>query len=99
MKIEIDGVEISVVAKGGAAVASRPVGKDRTKRPARDEMSAMAIGDQSTIDALKRLKRFVAIPTAHCTCDYRYGWSDHAEHCKSLHVAQDPAVDAFLEDD
>jgi hypothetical protein len=43
------------------------------------------------------VKRVTNLPTARCTCDYRYGFSDHAEHCQSIYKASDPG--GYYDDD
>jgi len=88
MKIEVDGEPLVVKLAGDAVTVTRVIGRDRKKQvdilweePTVDRPSAAAL--------LTALKRVAARQTARCTCDYAYGHSDHAEHCKSIHVAQE----------
>jgi len=46
------------------------------------------LDDPAAITLLEKMKSVAALQTARCTCDYRYGYSDHAEHCQSIHVAK-----------
>jgi hypothetical protein len=46
---------------------------------------------------VKKMKQVAALQTARCTCDYRQGFSDHAEHCLSIYVASDDG--ACVDDD
>lgn len=85
-RIIVDGVELTVTQTGDSVSIHKVVGRDRTRKiditsgvTFRPEDAAMAL--------LKKLKSVAALQTANCACDYRYGYSDHAEHCHSIYVA------------
>lgn len=96
--VEVDGVELTVTHVTGALLVSitRVVAKDRTKSPPQEITSGLSlqydpkiVRGPLAIALIDRLKRVAKIPTERCTCDYRYGYSDHATHCQSIHIASE----------
>jgi hypothetical protein len=88
VKIEVDGETLMVLLEEDAVTVTRVIGRDRKNKtdivwsqPTVDRPSAAAL--------LATLKHVAARQTAPCTCGYHYGWSDHAEHCKSIRVAEE----------
>lgn len=90
MKIEVDGVELTVkqtlVKRNVYVKVSRVVGRDRKRKL--DITSGAETEVKDALGLLELLKRVAKYQTARCTCDYRYGYSDHAEHCHSIYVAE-----------
>jgi hypothetical protein len=99
MKIVVDGVELTVkqTLQSGRVYVSvkRVVGRDRKRK--RDITSGIETQMEDAHHLLRLLKRVTNLPTARCTCDYRYGFSDHAEHCQSIYKASDPG--GYYDDD
>lgn len=94
MKIEVDGVELTVKqtiqGKRPRRVyvdVKRVVGRDRKRKL--DITSGIETEVEDALSLLSVLKRVAKFQTARCTCDYRYGYSDHAEHCQSIYVASE----------
>jgi hypothetical protein len=91
MKIAVDGVELTVeqtvVKKNVYVTVKRKVGRDRKRKL--DITGGVETQVEDAVDLLKVLKQVAAFQTARCTCDYCYGYSDHAEHCLSIYVASD----------
>jgi len=92
MKIEIDGVELTLTQIGRSVTIRRVVARDRKRKL--DITSAVTFGlddhrDEEAAALIRTMKAVAAYQTARCTCDYRYGWSDHAEHCQSLYKASE----------
>ncbi len=91
MKIEVDGVELTVKQDGDFVSIKRVVGRDRERNL--DITSGLSFNIKNAIDPpavalITRLKRVAKYQTARCTCGYHYGYSDHATHCRSIYVAQ-----------
>lgn len=86
-KIAVDGVELTVAQTGNFARVSKVIGRDRRRKIDITFGAEFPLDDPAAITLLKALKRVAATRTTRCTCDYRYGFSDHAEHCQSIHVA------------
>jgi len=96
--ITVDGVELTAVLKLGLPVnISRVIGRDRERGV--DITSGIIVdcahADPAalTFSVLDTLRRVAALPRERCTCDYGYGWSDHAKHCRSIYVAVSPDPD------
>jgi hypothetical protein len=93
-RIVIESVEMTVVqttTKLGTYVkVKRLVGRDRKRKLdlTGGIVTQLERGSEA-ISLLTALKQVAAFRTVKCTCDYRYGYSDHAEHCQSIHVAKD----------
>jgi len=92
MKIEVDGVELTLTQIGRSVTIRRVVARDRKRKL--DITSAVTFGlddhrDEESTALVRTMKAVAAYQTAHCTCDYHYGWSDHAEHCQSLYKASE----------
>jgi hypothetical protein len=88
-KIEVDGIELSItqtkVKQNVYVKVHRKVGRDRQRRLDITAGIETQIEDAlSLVDVLRRVAKF---QTSRCTCDYRVGFSDHAEHCQSIYVA------------
>ena len=64
---------------------SRVVARDRKRKL--DITNGIQTELEDAVELVKLLKSVAAIQTAKCTCDYRRGYSDHAEHCRSIYVA------------
>ena len=88
-RIVVDGVELTVKQTitqiGQYASVTKIVGRDRKRK------LNLTAGIETNIDEpitlIRLLKEVAALQTARCTCDYRRGWSDHAEHCTSIYKA------------
>lgn len=96
-RIVVDGVELAVTQTGASVNIHKVVGRDRTRKI--DITSGVTFGleDPAAITLIKKLKSVAALQTARCICDYRYGYSDHAEHCYSIYVATYDG--GFVDDD
>lgn len=88
-RIVVDGIALTVtqtVVKRNVYVKiKRVVGRDRKRKL--DITSGIETQVEDAVSFVGVLKRVAALPTARCTCDYRYGFSDHADHCQSIYVA------------
>lgn len=87
-KIVVDGVELAVTQTRNSVSVSRVVGRDRKRKIDITSGKNFALDAPAAITLLEKMKRVAALRTAPCTCDYRLGFSDHAEHCKSIYVAR-----------
>ena len=91
-RIEVDGIELTVTQTGNSVSIKRKVGRDRKRKL--DITGGLTFGlndhrgEEATI-LIRNLKRVSNYSTPRCTCDYHYGWSDHAEHCLSIDVAKE----------
>jgi hypothetical protein len=96
-RIVVDGVELTVAQTGGSVNITRVTGRDRKQKL--DITSGMQFHPDhpAAITLVKYMKSVAAMQPARCTCDYRYGYSDHAEHCHSIYVARDEG--SCLDDD
>ena len=92
IQIEVDGQKLTVtqISKNSVSI-SRVVGRDRKKKIDIVSSRLFTPAEPAVIDVLRRMKALAAQLTKRCTCDYRYGFSDHAESCQSTHVAECPA--------
>lgn len=93
-KIEVNGVELTVeqVIQGKRpqrvyVKVKRIVGRDRKRKI--DITGGIETQVEDALSLLRVLKQVAAFQTARCTCDYRYGYSDHAENCQSIYVAKE----------
>ena len=94
IRIVVESVEMTVVqttTKLGTYVkVKRLVGRDRKRKlNLTGGIETQLKRGNEAISLLTTLKQVAAFRTVKCTCDYRYGYSDHAEHCQSIHVAKD----------
>jgi hypothetical protein len=98
-KITVDGVDLTVTQilahKRVYINVKRVVGRDRKRKI--DITAGIETEMEDALHLVRVLKSVVAFQTARCTCDYRYGFSDHAEHCQSIYVAR--GDDACCDDD
>jgi hypothetical protein len=90
-KIEVDGVELTVkqavVKKRVYINVTRIVGRDRKRKL--DISAGVETEMEDALDLVTTMQQVAKMQTARCTCDYRYGFSDHAEHCRSIYVAKE----------
>jgi hypothetical protein len=88
--IVVDGVELTVKQTENRVRVSRVSGRDRKRKLDITSSESFYFDiDYAVIAVVQTLKRVAAMSTARCTCDYRYGYSDHAEHCQSIYVAEE----------
>ena len=90
-RVVIDGVELTVTQTNRSVSIKRVVARDRKRKL--DITSGLNFGiddhvGEEAIALMTNLKKVTGCRTAPCRCDYRYGFSDHAEHCESLYVAK-----------
>jgi len=85
--INVEGVELNVYQDGRWIVIEKCIGRDRKNNVSIMSRRRMALQNPIAETLVKELKGVAARPTKGCTCDYRYGFSDHAEHCQSIYVA------------
>lgn len=92
-RIVVDGVELTVtqtkVKRDIYVKVNRKVGRDRKRQL--DITCGIETQVQDALALVRVLKQVAKLGTSRCTCDYRYGYSDHAEHCQSIHVANEGA--------
>lgn len=98
-RIVVDGIELAVTQIGGSVSIKRKIGRDRKRKL--DVTSSLDFSladhrDEEAIALIRNLKSVANYRTARCTCDYRYGFSDHADHCQSIYVA---SYDGGCDDD
>lgn len=90
-RITIDGVELTVeqtvVAKRIYVKVNRVVGRDRIRKI--NIRGGIETEIKDALYFVKTLRDVAKLPTARCTCDYRYGYSDHGKHCQSIYVAKE----------
>lgn len=88
-KIVVDGVELTViqtkVKRNVYVKVSRKVGRDRKRQL--DITGGIETQVEDVLSLVSTLKQAARLQPVRCTCDYRYGYSDHAEHCLSIYVA------------
>ena len=88
-RIVVDGVELLItqtkVKRNVYVKVSRKVGRDRKRQL--DITGGIETKAEDVLSLVSVLRRAAKLQTARCTCDYRYGYSDHAEHCQSIYVA------------
>lgn len=100
-KIIVDGVDLTVeqttTKLGTYVTVKRIVGRDRKrKKDMTGAVSTQLERGNEAVTLLDTLKEVAAFRTVRCTCDYRYGHSDHAEHCQSIYIAK---YDGWPDDD
>lgn len=97
MKIEVDGVELTVMQDDDLFVTvSKVVGRDRKRKV--DVRKARTFAFAGVLHFVSKLKTVAALQTARCTCGYHYGCSDHSEHCHSIYVAADDSRGDYDDD-
>ena len=88
-QIVVEGVELTVtqtkVKRNVYVKVSRKVGRDRKRQL--DITGGIETKVEDALSLVRVLRQAAKLQTARCTCDYRYGYSDHADHCQSIHVA------------
>ena len=88
-RIVVEGVELTVtqttIKRNVYVKVSRKVGRDRKRKL--DITGGIETKVEDALSLVRVLKQATRLPTARCMCDYRYGYSDHADHCQSIHVA------------
>ncbi len=89
-RVVVDGVELAIEQTGDSVTIKKRVGRDRVRKL--DITSGVTFNlklelDPPAIALANKLKRVAQLATARCKCDYRYGYSDHADHCQSIYVA------------
>lgn len=91
-RIVVEGVELAVEQDQHSVTIRKVVGRDRKRKLDITNALTFSIRERDNVDPvaialMHDLKTVAAWQTARCTCDYRYGYSDHAEHCQSIYVA------------
>ncbi len=86
-KIDVNGVTLTVVRVGDSITVRKVTARDRKRNI--DLTSGVTSSTKDFIAFVDTLKRVANLKVAPCTCGYSYGWSDHAESCQSIHVAQE----------
>jgi len=89
MKVRFEGVELTVTQVGRSVTVSKVVGRDRRQKRNVDILSGRTfeLEEPAAIALLSKMRRVADLSMTPCTCDYRHGFSDHAEHCQSVYVA------------
>lgn len=99
-RIVVGGVELTIrqtiTDLGQYVCATKIVGRDRKRKL--DLTAGIETKIDEPLTLISVLKQVVALPTARCTCDYRRGWSDHADHCTSIYKAS-YEDEGYLDDD
>lgn len=96
-KIVVEGVELTVVEQeDGLVRISRVTGRDRKRKIDITSTEEFHPEPPVAIAIAHAMKRAAKTVTARCTCDYRRGWSDHAESCRSISVAD---REEYVDDD
>jgi hypothetical protein len=91
----VDGVALTITQTGNSVHVSKVVGRDRKRKIDITSGRQFTLVEPVAITLLGKMKRVAALQTARCTCDYRWGYSDHAEHCQSIHVAKDDGAHGY----
>jgi hypothetical protein len=86
MKIEVDGVELTITRTASMLRVARVVGRDRKAK--KDIINHVDVVDDGFL-LLRAMRRVAKWTPEGCTCTYGYGWSDHDAHCKSIYKAQE----------
>ena len=89
--VVINGVELTVTQTNRSVSIKRVVARDRKRKL--DITCGLNFGlddhvGEEAIALIGNLKEVAGYRTAPCRCDYRDGFSDHAEHCESIYVAK-----------
>lgn len=95
-RIEVEGVELIITQVGHSVSVRKVVGRDRKRKIDITSGSSFSLADLSAIGLMGQLKHIAALTTVRCTCDYHYGYSDHAESCQSIYVAR---YEGYTDDD
>jgi hypothetical protein len=101
-RVVVDGVELTILQTVQIVQKHRRIYVNVKRVVARDRKRKLDITSgvetemEDAIHLIRLLKQVAAFQTARCTCDYRYGYSDHAEHCQSIYVAR---YDGGVDDD
>jgi hypothetical protein len=89
-RIVVEGVELVItqtkIKRNVYVKVSRKVGRDRTRQL--DITGGIETKVEDALSLVRVLREAAKLQIARCTCDYRYGYSDHAEHCQSIYVAR-----------
>jgi hypothetical protein len=89
-KIVVEGVELSVtqtlVKRNVYVKVNRKVGRDRKRQL--DITAGIETRVEDALSLLRVLRQVAKLQTSRCTCDYRVGYSDHADNCQSIYVAR-----------
>ena len=87
--IVVEGVKLTItqtlVKRDVYVKVNRTVGRDRRRQL--DITAGIETQVEDALSLLRVLRQVAKLQTARCTCDYRYGYSDHAKHCQSVHIA------------
>jgi hypothetical protein len=92
MKIEVDGVTLTVTQHKNFVTVTRVVGRDRKKKVDIKNGRQFKMPKLAS-EFVDKLRKVAKLQTARCTCGYHYGQSDHYEHCQSIYVARDTSGD------
>ena len=88
-RIVVEGVELTItqtkVKRDVYVKISRKVGRDRKRQL--DITGGIETKVEDALALVGVLRQAARLQPIRCTCDYRYGYSDHAEHCLSIYVA------------
>jgi len=88
-RIVVEGVELTVtqttIKRDVYVKVSRKVGRDRKRQL--DITGGIETQVEDALSLVRVLRQAAKLAPAKCTCDYRYGYSDHAAHCQSIYVA------------
>ena len=89
-QIVVEGVELTVtqtkVKRDVYVKVKRKVGRDRKRQL--DITGGIETKIEDALSLVCVLRQAARLQIVRCTCDYRYGYSDHAEHCHSIYVAR-----------
>lgn len=97
VRVEVEGVPLVVTQSERFVNVRKVVGRDR--RLKKDITVARHFGiehpEGAAIKLVRTMLTVAALPSLPCQCDYRWGYSDHAEHCRSNYIAscEEGAVD------
>lgn len=86
--IVVDGIELTVTQTGNYVSIHKVIARDRKRKLDITRGTQFSLDDLAAITLVEKLKRVADYQTAVCTCDYRAGYSDYAEHCRSIQIAQ-----------
>lgn len=86
--VEVTGVQLLVVQEGRTVTISKVIGKDRKRGMDITRGRTFKIDEPAAMQLIDRMKKVAAYRTEPCRCGYSYGYSDHAEHCKSIYKAE-----------
>lgn len=87
-RVVVEGVVLTVEQVGSSVHVSKVVGRDRKRKLDITSGRQFTLEIPEAITLVQKMKSVAALQTARCTCDYRHGYSDHAEHCQSIYVAK-----------